>query len=345
MSISDSGVVTSEGLQSPDISEFSEFPASWYRLCSSDAVRGKPFARDVFDRRLVAYRDQTGDVVVMDAICSHLGADLGLGNVVGDCIECPFHGWKYGSDGRCREVPCATSPPDFAAQRVFPCEERHGSVYFFNGPEPTFPLPFFLDEAPQDYCSIDPRGFTAPCSWYMVNAHAFDVQHFLSVHGRRLLEPLEVDTPAPFARRSSYLAEVLGENYYDRILRWVINDRVRITLTIWGGTFAVVTGDFGKRKSRFFVISEPLSDGHTRCEVLVFTPRISSRIVGPVAERLMLHIRRWLTTAYLRDENSGLGSPSYNPLSLTENDHEMVKYFQWAAKLNSNQDNQRCKRH
>ena len=179
----------------------------------------------------------------------------------------------------------------------------------------------------------------------MVNAHAFDVQHFLSVHGRRLLEPLQVDTPSPFARRSSYLAEVLGEKYSDRFLRWVINDRVRITLTIWGGTFAVVTGDFGQRKSRFFVISEPLSDGHTRCEVIVFTPRISSRIVGPVAERLMLHIRRWLTTVYLRDEHSGLGSPRYNPLSLTENDHEMVKYFQWAAELNSNQGDQRCKKH
>jgi len=335
----------SEELRAPEISDFSPFPKSWYRLCASRDIDRTPFARTVFNRRFVGYRNSNREAVVMDATCRHLGADLGLGKVVGSCIECPFHGWKYGSDGRCREVPGATSAPDFAVQQVFPCQERHGSVYFFNGLEPTFPLPFFIDEVPQNYRSIDPRGFTASCSWYMVNAHAFDVQHFLSVHGRRLLEPLQVDTPSPFARRSSYLAEVLGEKYSDRFLRWVINDRVRITLTIWGGTFAVVTGDFGQRKSRFFVISEPLSDGHTRCEVIVFTPRISSRIVGPVAERLMLHIRRWLTTVYLRDEHSGLGSPRYNPLSLTENDHEMVKYFQWAAELNSNQGDQRCKKH
>ncbi|MAI73148.1 MAG: hypothetical protein CMM01_19880 [Rhodopirellula sp.] len=323
----------SENLRAPAASDFAEFPASWYRLCSSDKLRQGPFARTVFNRRLVAYRDQRAEVVVMDAICGHLGADLGLGNVVGDCIECPFHGWKYGSDGRCREVPSATSPPDFSVQQVFPCQERHGSVYFFNGPEPTFPLPFFMDEVPQNYCSIDPHGFNAPCSWYMVNAHAFDVQHFLSVHGRRLLEPLQVDSPSPFARRSSYLAEVIGEKYYDRFLRWAVNDRVRITLTIWGGTFAVVTGDFGQRKSRFFVISEPTGDGNTQCEVVVFTPRISNRFIGAVAEPLMLRTRRWLTTAYLEGENAGLGSPRYNPLSLTEIDREMVRYFQWAAEL------------
>ena len=337
MSVIRSESHVSEELRAPGISDFSPFPKSWYRLCASRDIDRTPFARTVFNRRFVGYRNSNREAVVMDATCRHLGADLGLGKVVGSCIECPFHGWKYGSDGRCREVPGATSAPDFAVQQVFPCQERHGSVYFFNGLEPTFPLPFFIDEVPQNYRSIDPRGFTASCSWYMVNAHAFDVQHFLSVHGRRLLEPLQVDTPSPFARRSSYLAEVLGEKYSDRFLRWVINDRVRITLTIWGGTFAVVTGDFGQRKSRFFVISEPLSDGHTRCEVIVFTPRISSRIVGPVAERLMLHIRRWLTTVYLRDEHSGLGSPRYNPLSLIENDHEMVKYFQWAAELTSNQ--------
>ena len=345
MSVIRSESHVSEELRAPEISDFSPFPKSWYRLCASRDIDRTPFARTVFNRRFVGYRNSNREAVVMDATCRHLGADLGLGKVVGSCIECPFHGWKYGSDGRCREVPGATSAPDFAVQQVFPCQERHGSVYFFNGLEPTFPLPFFIDEVPQNYRSIDPRGFTASCSWYMVNAHAFDVQHFLSVHGRRLLEPLQVDTPSPFARRSSYLAEVLGEKYSDRFLRWVINDRVRITLTIWGGTFAVVTGDFGQRKSRFFVISEPLSNGHTRCEVIVFTPRISSRIVGPVAERLMLHIRRWLTTVYLRDEHSGLGSPRYNPLSLTENDHEMVKYFQWAAELNSIQGDQRCKKH
>ena len=167
----------------------------------------------------------------------------------------------------------------------------------------------------------------------MVNAHAFDVQHFLTVHGRRLLEPIQVDSPSHFARRSSYVAKISGDKFYDRFLKRFVNRRVRITLTIWGGTFAVVTGNFGKRHSRFFVISEPMIDGQTRCEVVVFTPKLAGRIAGSILEPLMLRLRRLLTTAYLRDESTGLGSPKYNPHSLTEIDREMVEYFHWAASL------------
>ncbi|MDG2222642.1 MAG: Rieske (2Fe-2S) protein [Rubripirellula sp.] len=333
MSIDDSDACRSKDLQAPAAAEFAEFPASWYRLCSSDMVKPGPFARKVFDRRLVAYRRKSGEVVVMDAICGHLGADLGLGAVTDDCLECPFHGWKYGSDGRCREVPSCTTPPEFAAQRIFPCQERHGSIYFFNGAKPTFPLPFFMDEDPQGYRSIAPRRFEAPCTWYMVNAHAFDVQHFESVHGRRLVEPLKVDVPAPFARRSRYLAEVLNNNLHSLLLQRLVSDRVTITLTIWGGTFAVVTGDFGRSRSRFFVISEPTSEGHTMCDVAVFTPQISNPVIGPILAPLMLRIRRWLTTGYLQHERAGLGTPRYNPHSLIEADQEMVRYFQWAAQL------------
>ncbi len=322
-----------ERLVAPQESEFSRWPASWYRLCGSRQIDRGPYSRAVFQRQLVAYRRGDGSPVVMDAVCSHLGADLSHGKVVGDCIECPFHGWRYGSEGRCEYVPAADQPPGFARQQVFPAQERHGSVYFFNGPTPTFPLPFFFHESPEDYRAIAPRGFTAGCTWYMVNAHAFDVQHFATVHGRRLLEPIEVDCPASMARRSSYRAEVLGERYYDHILRRFVGREVGITLTIWGGTFAVVTGDFGKRRSRFFVISEPLVDGRSRCEVIVFSPRLGNRALGMLIEPLTLHVRRHLTTAYLRHENEDLGHPRYNQGSLTEIDREMIEYFRWAAAL------------
>jgi len=43
----------------------------------------------------------------MDAYCPHLGANLGVGGLVrGDCIECPFHLWKFrGIDGECVNIP------------------------------------------------------------------------------------------------------------------------------------------------------------------------------------------------------------------------------------------------
>ena len=44
---------------------------------------------------------------MLDAYCPHMGANLGAGGQVkGDCIECPFHGWQFrGEDGQCVHIP------------------------------------------------------------------------------------------------------------------------------------------------------------------------------------------------------------------------------------------------
>lgn len=58
---------------------------------------------------MAVFRGQTGKAYVVDAYCPHLGANLAVGGqVLGDCIECPFHGWKFqGSDGKCVQIPYA----------------------------------------------------------------------------------------------------------------------------------------------------------------------------------------------------------------------------------------------
>lgn len=55
------------------------------------------------------FRGQEGQAHVLNAYCPHLGANLAVGGrVVGNCIECPFHGWRFeGSDGKCVKIPYA----------------------------------------------------------------------------------------------------------------------------------------------------------------------------------------------------------------------------------------------
>lgn len=58
---------------------------------------------------------------MVDAYCPHLGADLAAGGrVVGSCIECPFHGWRFrGEDGKCTHIPYAgKGEPPPALQRA-----------------------------------------------------------------------------------------------------------------------------------------------------------------------------------------------------------------------------------
>ena len=44
---------------------------------------------------------------MVDAHCAHLGAILTAGGrVIGDCIECPFHEWRFeGEGGTCTRIP------------------------------------------------------------------------------------------------------------------------------------------------------------------------------------------------------------------------------------------------
>ncbi|ELT88255.1 hypothetical protein CAPTEDRAFT_218200 [Capitella teleta] len=58
-------------------------------------------------KNLAVFRSEKGTAHVLDAYCPHLGANLAIGGQVkGDCLECPFHGWQFrGDDGKCVKVP------------------------------------------------------------------------------------------------------------------------------------------------------------------------------------------------------------------------------------------------
>ena len=75
-----------------------------------------------FGEDLVAYRDESGELHLMSGHCRHLGAHIGHGGkVVGDCVECPFHGWRWGPDGTNRYIPYQPDRPNKALRlRVVP---------------------------------------------------------------------------------------------------------------------------------------------------------------------------------------------------------------------------------
>lgn len=78
---------------------------------SSHSLVLTSFPKSVFlpGEQVAVFRGTEGKAYVVDAYCPHLGANLAVGGrVVGQSIECPFHGWQFrGEDGKCVRIPYA----------------------------------------------------------------------------------------------------------------------------------------------------------------------------------------------------------------------------------------------
>ncbi|MFM8531414.1 MAG: Rieske 2Fe-2S domain-containing protein [Ilumatobacteraceae bacterium] len=108
----------------------------WYAVEFGHEVGDKPKQVRLFGQDLVLYRNSKGDIVCHSDICIHRGASLAGGKVVGDCVECPYHGWQFDSDGACVRIPAnrAGVPiPKKARVDNYPCVERYGFVFVFLG--------------------------------------------------------------------------------------------------------------------------------------------------------------------------------------------------------------------
>jgi aminopyrrolnitrin oxygenase len=315
----------SEIPRAPLASSFPASPAAWYLFCYADDLRRGPVGQRLLGRDLVAFRTASGKFSVLDARCSHLGANLGCGEVVGETIQCPFHHWRFGRDGRCAEIPSQKETPAFARQQSYPVVERHGYIFFFNAATAFYPLPFFENERPEDFAAGRMFSYQADASWFMVAAQGFDRQHFESVHDRHLLSPPEVSCPNPYRRRNEYHAEIIGESRRDAVLRLLVGNTVRLTVNNWGGTLYVVQAKFPRACSRFIVSFRPLEDGRTHFDVIVFAPRGLAQLGLP--------LRRWFTRGHLVSEAEQVRQTQYRPARFIAADADMVECFQWLASL------------
>jgi 3-ketosteroid 9alpha-monooxygenase subunit A len=88
------------------------FARGWHCLGLADTFRdGKPHAVEAFGGKLVVWEDSKGDLNVLDGYCRHMGGDLTQGEVKGDQVACPFHDWRWGGDGKCKQIPYARRVP------------------------------------------------------------------------------------------------------------------------------------------------------------------------------------------------------------------------------------------
>lgn len=128
-------------------------PTGWFQVAWSDEIGvGDVHKMRYFDQEMVAWRAESGALTVMNAYCEHLGAHLGYGGkVVGEVLQCPFHGWQWSLKGRNVCIPYQDRPNRGRRIRTYPVVERNASVYIWH--DVARREPFF--DAPDVFASFD----------------------------------------------------------------------------------------------------------------------------------------------------------------------------------------------
>jgi len=127
---------------------------------------------------------------MVDAYCAHLGAHLGVGGKVeGECIRCPFHGWRYeGESGKCNEIPYGDTVhiPSQAKVRSYPTIERNQMIWAWHSgvdAPPFYDVPEVAEFYDADWLPYEIIEFdVATCCQEMAENNV-DFAHFMYVHG------------------------------------------------------------------------------------------------------------------------------------------------------------------
>lgn len=118
------------------------FSAYWHPVAFSRELQERPLPATLLGRELVVWRTGSG-VAATQRYCAHRGADLCGARRVDAGLQCGFHGWTYGPEGRCVLIPSQpTVPiPARAGLVAYRAVERYGLVWVCLAEQPAAPLP------------------------------------------------------------------------------------------------------------------------------------------------------------------------------------------------------------
>ena len=174
-----------------------DFPMGGWSVARSHELEvGDVKAVTALDRELVIYRTESGEARVHDAYCPHLGAHLGMnGKVVGESIQCPFHGWQFGGDGKCQHIPYCDTIPARAKVQNWPTSEVNGEIYMWyhpTGAAPDREVPVIPQIGDENWTEPRQVEFNIPVHIQDIAENSCDPEHFQYVHKQNQTPPSSV---------------------------------------------------------------------------------------------------------------------------------------------------------
>ena len=240
------------------------FPRGWFMVADAEKVTKKPLNVRFFGKDMVLYRGDSGKVHMVGAYCAHMRSHIGknsTSNIVqkgqhveGESIRCPYHGWRYGPDGKCDHIPYSKFIPPGAKVDSYPVVERYNGIFFWHdseGGEPEYELPLIeqWDDPQWVHWHFDELG--------SMNLHPIevvdnicDVHHLLPIHAttpERFYT--EIRGPRAWQRlggRHEYLATSGEPAYFN---------------TYYTGPGILISSFAGESPGIMFITHTPVDDG------------------------------------------------------------------------------------
>jgi phenylpropionate dioxygenase-like ring-hydroxylating dioxygenase large terminal subunit len=112
-------------------------PNQWYVILESSDVRNNQvIGIKRMGKQMVAWRDSKGKPGVALDKCPHRGIALSKGKLKDDHLQCPFHGFEYDANGKCKLIPAngkSSQVPDHIRANAYAISETNGFIYLWWG--------------------------------------------------------------------------------------------------------------------------------------------------------------------------------------------------------------------
>jgi nitrite reductase/ring-hydroxylating ferredoxin subunit len=158
----------------------------WQPVIQSGELRDLPRRLRILGEDLVAFRDRSGAVGLLELHCPHRGTSLEFGLISEKGIRCCYHGWLFDVDGTILETPgepTDSTLKDRLFHGAYPVREYKGLVFAYMGPpdkQPEFPI---LDTFDLPGYRLVARAPTLwECNWLQVKENSMDPAHLAFLH-------------------------------------------------------------------------------------------------------------------------------------------------------------------
>lgn len=171
---------------------------AWYVAAWSKEIAGAPFSRRILGEPIVMYRGPDAALAALLDRCPHKLAPLSLGKVIGDRLQCGYHGLEFDRAGRCVRVPGQPNIPPQARVRSFPVVEKYGAAWIWMG-DPALADPRRIIQVERHgapgWAVVDGGYQYHRASYLTIADNLQDPAHTTFVHARTIGNPAASEVP------------------------------------------------------------------------------------------------------------------------------------------------------